>query len=669
MNGKKCKMIYLLCTIAVVAMGLIGCGKKQTFDASKIDETQISEIELYYECDEDTYKNVKIDFDEEIKNTKLYGEEMQEWEDAFVPNDDFKVFIKENILADEETYKHKTNASSEEQKIVWQIKVRVGEERYSLTGFEGEERPDYWAELLQYAEETKSQETEETLEEGYVRKYKLEFAVPEKLAETEAEDGAVAMWKYEDVSGAYVLTYSIDAEQETTEFFDRSDEEIVTMLSDVFVLSGMNVTDQEVFLSEQFEIDGFPARKLGVSMSMTEYSFDEVTILYMVDLGDEVHTLTYIAGIDTSAFSGYAGLYMGDFEKSMESVTLTSYVEKEENLVQPVATEPLEVQKEELSFTIPAGYVVEEDGWSFPEIAGGPSVQYMKDESYDSYDSMTMEMMLSEFKEQYAHVESGAKITEIKEEYFTVDGYRAKELGIKVEVLDVEMYTLTYLIKVDERTTHALMFFCGVYGETEEDFWPECEAFFDEIRASVSMKVLPDEGLELETESTTEEASTTEEEIQDILSDEELFGEEEKNAINIGEMPLKFDAPEGFILKEAAGYGKYSSDSYFSNIWCTAEVANINLDAFDADLVMEMVKNSEEDSEMDIELLSEESVAFQDYSGNCYTLLYESGGHEIIHWVYIVDVKEYLICLNYVLATEDDLLEEFQTSMESIRVE
>lgn len=123
-----------------------GCGKK-----ANINETQIREIEILYEQTTDVYNKVNIDFENGTKTTKIYGNKEQEKEETFTSDNAFKLFIKDNILTNAVIQKQR-DKDSDTMKVMWSIRVWVGEEHYDIEGFDGEEYPSYWEKLLEYME-------------------------------------------------------------------------------------------------------------------------------------------------------------------------------------------------------------------------------------------------------------------------------------------------------------------------------------------------------------------------------------------------------------------------------------------------------------------------------------------------------------------------------------
>lgn len=145
MNKRRglCSIIIIVLFVSLIMQG---CSKK-----TSIDETQIREIEILYEQTTDIYNKVNIDFENGTKTTKVYGDKEQENEEIFTFDNAFKLFIKDNILTDDVAEKQQ-DKNSDTMKLMWSIRIWVGEEHYDIEGFEGEEYPVYWNELLEYME-------------------------------------------------------------------------------------------------------------------------------------------------------------------------------------------------------------------------------------------------------------------------------------------------------------------------------------------------------------------------------------------------------------------------------------------------------------------------------------------------------------------------------------
>lgn len=133
-------------TIMLLMMTVfIGCGNEKKL--ADINTDEITSISVIFDDEEGITNTVTIDLEEKTKKTIVHGEESTETVEAIEIDEAFPEFIKDNVL--QHIVEGEEDAGSRDTKrVVWRIKVLVGEESFQKNGFE--EFPVYWDELLEY---------------------------------------------------------------------------------------------------------------------------------------------------------------------------------------------------------------------------------------------------------------------------------------------------------------------------------------------------------------------------------------------------------------------------------------------------------------------------------------------------------------------------------------
>lgn len=115
-----------------------------------IDEGTIKEVEITYEQQDGSYKNINIDFESCTRTTKRYGDYKELCEDDYTPSKEFSLFIRQNVLQNLVSNKEKGDLDTE--KLKWEIKVWIEDRYYRMAGYGNDEYPSYWNELLEFVE-------------------------------------------------------------------------------------------------------------------------------------------------------------------------------------------------------------------------------------------------------------------------------------------------------------------------------------------------------------------------------------------------------------------------------------------------------------------------------------------------------------------------------------
>ena len=140
--------MYKKLILLTVGLVLFLCGCVKNDKISNTPDREITGLIIRYYSDSDRKLSNKVEIDLTDKGAYIkYSNSYNEIEKQFIIQniDEIKDFVKNNILVSIKKGENRKGNNSDEQKVLWRIRVLTEEDSCNYSGFD--EYPEYWEEL------------------------------------------------------------------------------------------------------------------------------------------------------------------------------------------------------------------------------------------------------------------------------------------------------------------------------------------------------------------------------------------------------------------------------------------------------------------------------------------------------------------------------------------
>lgn len=143
---------YISCLLAILLFyGIyVWCGKN---DTTILDNSEIECVKIEYQYTPTIFRRISCDFAKNTKEVIDYMENDTIKDTSSLQHEkELREFLKSVVIPDCKENGANVKQNSDDQKIVWSIRIRTKNSTISRFNIEKQDTPEYWDELLQIVE-------------------------------------------------------------------------------------------------------------------------------------------------------------------------------------------------------------------------------------------------------------------------------------------------------------------------------------------------------------------------------------------------------------------------------------------------------------------------------------------------------------------------------------